>query len=258
MSEFDGKFVWYELMTTAPVAAGEFYASVVGWSVKDSGLSDRNYSILSMGERGVGGLMELPPAARDAGARPGWSGYIAVDDIDGVVERIKAAGGAIHRAPDDIPGIGRFAMAADPQGAIFVLFKPLNSDGAPSPAPPQTPGHVGWHELHAAEWEAAFGFYSHLFGWTKDNAVDMGPMGIYQLFAIDGVQAGGMMTKTPTFPAPVWIYYFNVDEINAAVSRVKSAGGQIVNGPHEVPGGSWIAQCLDPQGAMFAMVGPHG
>jgi predicted enzyme related to lactoylglutathione lyase len=84
----------------------------------------------------------------------------------------------------------------------------------------------------------------------------MGPMGIYQLFATRDVPVGGMMTRNDAIPAPVWLYYFNVDEIGAAVARVTDAGGQVLNGPHQVPGGSWIAQCRDPQGAMFAMVGP--
>jgi predicted enzyme related to lactoylglutathione lyase len=144
---------------------------------------------------------------------------------------------------------------ADPQGAMFVLFQPANPDSAPTPPTPGTPGHVGWHELHAAEWQPAFTFYSARFGWTDDGAVDMGPMGTYQLFAIDGRQSGGMMTKMDAFPAPVWIYYFTVAGIEAAAMRVKAAGGQVLNGPHQVPGGSWIAQCLDPQGAMFAIVG---
>ena len=86
--------------------------------------------------------------------------------------------------------------------------------------------------------------------------MDMGAMGTYQIFAIGGVPCGGMMTKMPQIPHPFWLYYFNVDGIDAAMTRVKKAGGQILNGPMEVPGGSWIAQCIDPQGAMFAMVAP--
>ena len=84
----------------------------------------------------------------------------------------------------------------------------------------------------------------------------MGPMGVYQIFAIDGAQAGGMMTKTPQTPAPFWLYYFNVDALDAAITRGKDAGGQIIIDPMKVPGGSWIVHGLDPQGAIFAMVGP--
>jgi len=65
-----------------------------------------------------------------------------------------------------------------------------------------------------------------------------------------------MFTKPAAEPAPYWLYYFNVAEIEAAAARVKDKGGQVVNGPHQVPGGSWIIQCIDPQGAMFALVAP--
>jgi uncharacterized protein len=62
------------------------------------------------------------------------------------------------------------------------------------------------------------------------------------------------MTKMPDTPAPFWLYYFNVDAIDAAAGRAKDAGGKVLMGPHQVPGGGWIVQCFDPQGAMFAMV----
>jgi uncharacterized protein len=257
MSNVQGKFVWYDLMTSDSKAAESFYRSVIGWDAKDSGLADRSYTLVSVGPAMVGGLMPIPDAARAMGARPCWNGYIAVDDVDAYAARVKAAGGAIHRAPEDIPEVGRFSVLADPQGAAFNLFKG-NSDQEPVPAAPGTPGHIGWHELHAGDGKSAFTFYSGLFGWTKAEAVDMGEMGIYQTFATGGPAVGGMMTKMPQTPAPFWLYYFNVDAVEAAMARVKDKGGQIIHGPMQVPGGSWIAHCLDPQGAIFAMVGPKG
>jgi predicted enzyme related to lactoylglutathione lyase len=62
-----------------------------------------------------------------------------------------------------------------------------------------------------------------------------------------------MMVKPPSMQAPSWTFYFNVPAIDAAAERVTSSGGTIINGPMEVPGGTWIVQCLDPQGAMFAL-----
>jgi predicted enzyme related to lactoylglutathione lyase len=67
-----------------------------------------------------------------------------------------------------------------------------------------------------------------------------------------------MMTKPVAVPAPFWLYYFNVEEIDAAAARVQAGGGQILNGPMEVPGGRWILQCRDPQGGIFALLGPRG
>lgn len=250
-------FVWYELMTTDLEAAEGFYAHVVGWTTADAGMPGMRYTIASAGGAGVGGMMALPPESVAAGARPGWLGYVGVDDVDRVASQAAQAGGAIQRPGADIPGVGRFAVVADPHGAVFALFKG-NSPEAPPAAPPGTPGQVGWHELQAGELEPAFAFYSGLFGWTRDQAIDMGPMGAYQLFAAGAGPIGGMMKRVPEVPMPFWLYYFNVGGIDAAVERAKSRAGQIVHGPVEVPGGAWIAQCLDPQGAMFALVGPKG
>jgi predicted enzyme related to lactoylglutathione lyase len=255
MTTQQGKFVWYDVMTSDSKAAEAFYRSVIGWDAKDSGMPNGGYTLLSAGSSMVAGLMPIPPEACAHGAKPSWSGYIGVDDVDTMAARVTAAGGAIHRAPQDIPGVGRFAVAADPHGAGFVLFHP-NGEAPSPPPPPNAPGHVGWHELRAGDRESDFAFYSGLFGWTKADAIDMGPMGVYQIFATGGAPVGGMMTKTPETPAPHWLYYFNVDNIDAAAARVGKGGGKILFGPQQVPGGSWILNCLDPQGAMFAMVGP--
>jgi uncharacterized protein len=255
MSSLHGTFIWYDLMTTDPKAAEAFYRGVLGWRAQDAGVPGRAYTIVSVGETNVGGLMALSKEDGAAGAIPVWTGYVAVDDVDACAARVKTAGGTIHHGPEDIPGIARFAMVADPQGAIFKLIKGFSKEQPKLPAP-GTPGHAGWRELHAGDGASAFGFYAGLFGWTKAEAMDMGPMGIYQLFAIDGVPSGGMMTKAKEVPAPFWLFYFNVDDIEAAAKRVRDKGGEVLNGPHEVPGGAWIVQCEDPQGAMFALVGP--
>lgn len=256
MSNYHGSYVWYELMTTDSKSAETFYRNVIGWTAKDSGVPGVDYRILSAGATKVAGLMTLPPEASAAGARPKWIGYILTDDVDEYTGRVKKAGGSVHHAPSDIPSVGRFSVVADPYGAVFALFKPTAGEMAERPAL-GTPGTVCWHELHAGDGPGAFAFYSGLFGWTKTEAMDMGPMGVYQLFATGDAAVGGMMTKHAEFPAPSWLYYFNVDGIDAAMGRVKDNGGQVLMGPQEVPGGSWIIQCLDPQGAMFAVVSAH-
>ena len=246
-------FVWYDVMTTDTKAAETFYKSVIGWTMADSGLPDAHYTILSTGKTAVGGIMPIPDDARKMGVPPTWMGYIGVDDVDAYAKKVTAAGGKIHKPPADIPSVGRFAVAADPHGAGFMLFKG-NLDQTPTVPTPGTPGHIGWHELHAGNGAEAFAFYSKLFGWTKTEALDMGPMGTYQMFATGGEAVGGMVTKMAQTPHPHWLYYFNVDAADAAEARVKKAGGKVLRGPDQVPGGHWIVQCLDPQGAMFAMV----
>jgi predicted enzyme related to lactoylglutathione lyase len=212
--------------------------------------------VLKAGERGIGGLMTIPEDAVRMGMRPNWVGYIFSADVDETTRSIAAAGGKVYRQPADIPSVGRFSVVTDPQGAMFMLIAPEGED-QPKVAP-GTEGHVGWRELYANDWTSAFDFYAATFGWTKGEAMDMGPMGVYQLFEVDGEQTGGMMNKPAAIPHPMWLFYFNVGDIDAAAGRVGSAGGQVLNGPMEVPGGSWIVQCADPQGAMFALAGKRG
>jgi hypothetical protein len=256
MPEHLGTFVWYDLMTTDTAAATAFYRAVIGWDVADSGMSDRSYLILSMGPLIVGGLMPIPAEALANGVRPSWMGYIAVDDVDAYAARVAEAGGTVHRPPEDIPTVGRFAVVADPHGAGFILFRGMG-DQAPR-RDQAAPGHIGWHELQAGDRETAWDFYAGLFGWTKVEAVDMGAMGLYQTFttAAGGPAIGGMMTRTPNTPRPFWLYYVNVEAIDAAIARIAAAGGTIANGPHPVPTGQWIVQAFDPQGALFALLAP--
>ncbi|MER8765970.1 MULTISPECIES: VOC family protein [unclassified Mesorhizobium] len=249
-------FFWYELMTTDLDAAEAFYTSVVGWRGQpfEGAQGMPRYIVMNVGERGVGGMMTLPDDARKMGMPPAWVGYILTRDIDAATASLKKAGGAVHREPDDIPGVGRFAVVADPQGAMFNFLQPSGPDQPPLPL--ATPGNIGWHELYTSDWKAAFDFYSSQFGWEKGDAMDMGPMGVYQLFAFGGELVGGMMNKPEQIPAPVWQFYFNVPGIDAAAKRVTDNGGKILMGPMEVPGGSWIVQCTDPQGAHFALMAP--
>jgi hypothetical protein len=253
MSHTPSPFVWYELMTTDAPAARAFYTAVVGWKAADAGMPGMDYTLLSVAETSIAGLMPLPADALAAGGRPGWVGYIASADVDAQAASIARLGGSICHPATDIPGVGRFAAMTDPQGAAFCLFKG-SSDDAPPPLPAGSVGTVGWHELQAGDLDSAWAFYSAQFGWAKDTAIDMGPVGTYQLFTAGGPAIGGMMTKQPESPAPFWLYYVNVEAIDAAVARVLAGGGQIVNGPMQVPGGSWIVNAIDPQGAMFALV----
>lgn len=249
------RFDWYELMTSDQDAAEAFYRAVVGWRTADAGQPGMRYTILFAGDRGIGGVMAMPAEAACAGARPAWLGYVGVPDTDAAAKRIVEAGGAIHSAPADIPGVGRFAVVADPGGARFQLLTPLPRPDVPPAADPGTPGHVGWHELSSSiGQEAAFRFYSGQFGWETSELMDMGPMGQYRIVAVDGVPMGAMMDKPPQVPASAWGFYFVVDGIEAAIARIRAHGGQVLMGPHEVPGGQWIVQAVDPQGAPFALV----
>ena len=244
------QFVWYDLMTTDIKAASAFYAKAIGWTIADSGMPGMEYSIITQGEKQVGGLMPVPPGSE--GMPPMWNAYIGVPDVDAHARNAAKLGGTIFRAPMDIPGVGRFAVIADPCGATFMLFKD-SSGMTPEDVPMGAEGHEAWRELMHDDDAKAWAFYSALFGWVKGEAYDMGPMGVYQLFNTGGDPTGGMMKRPEGAPPANWQLYFGVDAADAAVARIKANGGNVLMGPMEVPGGSWVANCRDPQGALFSV-----
>ncbi|HET6184539.1 MAG TPA: VOC family protein [Acetobacteraceae bacterium] len=244
------QFVWYELVTSDVDAALAFYKAVLGWESRDFDGQGPRYAIVSAGGKGVGGVMALCEGM----SHPFWLGYIGTRDMDGTLARFTGAGGKVMREPWTIPSVGRLAIVADPQGAGLALIEPVLQQ--PSEAFDQhSPGHGHWHELHTPDPAAAFVFYAAQFGWTKGEAMELGPMGTYQLFKVGEAAIGGMF-KACENVMPGWLYYFGTDSVRRAVARVESAGGSVLKGPSEVPGGAHVIQARDPQGAMFALVGP--
>jgi predicted enzyme related to lactoylglutathione lyase len=246
-----GRFVWYELMTTDPQAAQSFYTDVIGWSTAPFEGAEMPYTMWMNGDVPIGGVMEIPKEARDHDVPPHWLAYVEVEDVDASAKRAGDLGGSIIVEPRDIPDVGRFAILHDPQGATIAIYR--RNQERPAKGEPQT-GEFSWHELATTDHEAAFDFYSNLFGWNETDAVDMGEMGTYQMYGQGDVPLGGMFNKTAEMPGPPsWLYYTRVNDIDRTVEKVREKGGQVLNGPMEVPGGDMIAQCLDPQGAMFAI-----
>ena len=237
-------------------AAKTFYAAVVGWGTRDASMGGLPSTVFTAAGASVSGMMELPRNARKRGERPMWIGYVCVDDVDATADRIRHLGGTVHVPPQDILFASRFSVVSDPQMATFALFK-WHSSGQEQPVNPLAPGRVCWNELLAADWEKAWAFYSEVFGWQKAET-NTNSVGAYLQFSVGGQKIGGMMTKPETVPASCWLYYFSVGDIDAAVKRVKAGSGQVLRGPTEVSSGNWVAECADPQDAIFALAGHRG
>ncbi|MFU7527904.1 VOC family protein [Qipengyuania sp. ASV99] len=266
MANRQGDFIWYELMTDNADAAQKFYAGLIGWTFKDSGNPEMDYRLFSSATAEVGGVMPLTPEMVSGGARSAWLGYIAVDDVDASVASIKAAGGAIHMHPWDVPGVGRLAFLADPQGAMFYVMLPISpaeiSDAESRSFAANEPmvGHCAWNELASSEPEAAKAFYGAQFGWVPDGAMDMGELGQYEFWNVGddrGHMIGAVMPMMPGMPMSAWTFYFRVPEIDAAVEYTKAHDGTALQEPTEIPGGEFSFTGLDPQGAIFGLVGPR-
>jgi uncharacterized protein len=201
----------------------------------------------------LGGVMKLPEEAKKMGAPPHWMAHVEVDDVDGIVSKVKDKGGQVHVPPTDIPTVGRFSIIADPQGASLSVFKPTQKMEAHDNT---TAGEFTWHELYANDSPSAWKFYSELFGWKQLAEMDMGAPGKYLIYGQGEKQYGGMMNKMAPEMPPSWIYYIHVDDLDSAIGRATSKGAKTLFGPMDVPDGTRVAQLTDPQGAMFALHGP--
>ncbi len=248
-----GRFVWYEHLTRDVPAAIAFYSAVAGWRTEPFG--DGAYTMWVGGQGPLGGVMQLPDELARIGVPPHWMAHVLVDDVDATAARAAKLGGAIKKEPADIPTVGRFAVIADPQGAVLSVFKPNpRADGAMPLHDPGKEGEICWNELLTTDAVAAFRFHSQLFGWRILQELDMGPMGTYRIYGVGDRGLGGMMTLPPgARTPPMWLFYVMTGDLEAAIGRATRNGGKVTNGPMEVPGGGRIAQLTDPQGAAFAL-----
>ena len=249
MPDIRGRFVWYENLTRDVDAAIAFYRAVIGWNTQSWTGMGEPYHMFANGDAVLAGLMKMPPEAE---MPPHWMGYIGTPDVKATTARAEELGGKVWVKLMEIPTVGTFSVIQDPQGAFFAAYSPVNHP--PEPPAEAKAGEFVWHELITTDPDAAWAFYADLFGWEKKSSLDMGPMGIYQIYGLPSRDLGGIFKKPADMPAPPhWLYYIHVADLDAAVARVKDNGGQVILGPMEIPGGGRIATCLDSQGAVFSL-----
>ena len=244
-----GQFVWYELTTPDAEGARKFYPPITGWGTQQF---DKDYTMWTTGGAPFAGIFKLGPEQRQQGIPPNWMPYIEANNIDDTARKVTSLGGTVVVPPADIPGTGRFAVVRDPQGATFGLYKSNSASRAWDGTP--TLGRFSWHELMTSDYQKAFDFYRHLFGWEKTGEMNMDDSGPYLMYGIKGTMYGGMFTRPPEMASmsPFWLVYVNVKDVKRAVDIATKAGAFVQRPPMEVPGGM-IAILGDPQGAAFAV-----
>lgn len=258
-----GEFIWYELLTNDCDAAIKIYGSILGWQTRESIQQHVDYRICRMEDDDAGeahdvcGLLQLTDGMIKDGVKPVWLGYIGVEDVDQSASDIVAAGGSTQMPPTSIANIGRLAMVTDPQGVPFYVMRGLSNKNSLAFASDRPRiGHCAWNELITSDPESAKAFYFNAFGWTKDGEMDIGPMGSYEFIRHNGI-IGAIMPKPKEMKTPIWHYYFRCADIGRAAKTITELGGHIEFGPDEIPGGDFILKGIDPQGALFALIGSN-
>jgi len=256
MTNPHGSFIWYELQTKDPKAAKAFYDDVVGWNIDaQPAPGDMDYRMIVADEAAVGGVMGLNAEMLAGGAKPVWLGYFGVDDVDASVASIVAAGGQVHLPAFDIPGVGRLAMVSDPQGVPFYVMRGASNESSTAYQRLGL-GHVSWNELLTTDDAAALAFYKDQFNIEKTGVMPMGEMGDYSFIGHGGEEMIGAVMKAPPGAPTGWGFYFRVPDIAVAKAKVEAGGGNVRQGPMEVPGGEWVINAEDPEGVSFGLVAP--
>jgi len=225
------RFVHYQLRTTDRAAARAFYTALLGGEFFGGAVS----------------AAPLPERARSRGAPPHWLGRLATTNVAAAARRMVADGGQLLGPASPTVDDAMTVSLRDPFGAVLSLAPAAD-------APAREP--VAWHLLHARDEAAAFALYAELFDWGAREVLDLGPeLGRHRTFSWDdaaGPVGGIANTARPPAVHPQWLFYFPVDDLGAALARVRSLGGLAI-GPIELPTGELVAACDDPQGAAFGL-----
>jgi uncharacterized protein len=246
-----GYFVWHDLMTTDSNAALAFYRELLGWTEETQQMEGGSYTMVKVGETYIGGIAPMPPAR---GAPSHWRSFISVENVEAACARIEELGGAILERPSSAPGIGSWAFAADPDGAVFAPFQDENPANQPElPSGVQPGGAVAWHELTATDTEAAITFYTTLFGWGH-APWNMGDY-TYHGMTIGEVPVAGIFQRPEDVPVSSWTIYFEApSDMDSTLARVRELGGMVLRESFHVEGTGDIGVAADPAGAVFGLL----
>lgn len=240
-----GQFCWVELATKDGQGAKKFYGDLFGWQYDELPMPDSPPYIMAKVTNGVlGAIYENPQIP------PNWLSYINVDSVDDSAAKAKSLGANLMMEPFDVMDVGRMAVVADPEGAVFALWQARSHVGASVWA---EPGAACWNELTARNGDAERTFYSSLFGWTPKISPEY-----TEWHDGDKARGGFFEMKDARFdgvPA-FWNVYFLVTSVDDSFAKAKSLGATVHHEPMDIPNVGRFAVLGDPQGAGFSLFTP--
>jgi predicted enzyme related to lactoylglutathione lyase len=254
-----GRIVWHDLMTTDLAGSRRFYGELFGWQIKGEGQwnflyppgDDKNH---------FGTMIEHD---KSHGIPPHWVPYIATMDLDASAKAITEHGGKIIVPRRPAGTTGEFVMAMDPNGASFTAWQYTGGGGKAELDGKPPVGSFCWDELMTPDPAASKKFYAAVAGWTS---MDM-PMGSGMTYTMclreakgpDGKprQAAGMMKMPPDVPRPFWLSYITVEDCDASVAKATKLGAKPTSPPMDIPNVGRFSVLLDPQMAVYGVLGPN-
>jgi predicted enzyme related to lactoylglutathione lyase len=239
--------MWVDLGSPDVDASRAFYGGLFGWEAGEPVPEAGGYTMFTLEGKLVAGLGPLMSPEQP----PAWSTYVATDNADATIQKVREAGGQVVVEPMDVMDAGRMAAFIDPTGAFLGVWQPGQHQGAQIV---NQPGSFIWNELDTRNIEAAKPFYQHVFGWTAKTSNDGGMS--YTEWQLDGRSIAGGMQMGDQIPAdvpPHWLTYFAVQDCDAAVAKAQELGGKVLMPAMDMPG-MRFAVLSDPQGAVFGVI----
>ncbi len=243
-------FCWINVLTPDPAGSRDFYAQLLEWEFIE--LPGMGYRILR-GGKDIGGLWDLAAPNVPADAPPGIGLMVKVASAEDLVVKANALG-AEAQPVVDIGEQGRMAEFVDPTGAMLDVWQDGSSPGMT--ADPELHGVPFWYELVTSDVPAALEFYGKLFGWTSEE-MPM-PGFIYNVISLDGRPICGIMPITPEMGdiPPHWAPYFNVRDVDDALTLAEKMGGSVFMPPMDIQGTGRLAGLASPHGVHFYVMTP--
>ncbi len=273
MPERDGYIpgvpAWVDTSQADPEAAAEFYGDLFGWEFENvlPAEAPGKYFIarINGGDVGaVGSQQEGRPQ------QPSWNTYVWVESADEAASKVKDAGGSVVVEPFEVMDLGRMAMFADPEGAVFSVWQAKKHKGAEIV---NEHGSVNFNDLNTRDVEGAKSFYGSVFGWEtlelgggfemwtlpgygdhleRDNPgmrEGMAEMGAPKGFEDVVASLNPISDDQPDTP-PHWGVTFAVDDADSIAEQAEALGGRVLAPPFDAP---WVRMTVlaDPQGATF-------
>jgi uncharacterized protein len=244
---------WLDLSSPDTRASVDFYTALFGWTFEPAGAEAGGYGFFRLEGRTVAALGPLT----EEGALPGWTVYFTTVDADRTTELVEQAGGRVRFTPFDVFAAGRMGGYTDPTGADFAVWQPRDTRGLDLV---DREGSLCWTECYSVDAERAKAFYRTVFGWQEQD-VPLGEV-LYTVLTPAGGGTddahGGIMQLGPEHTArgtsSHWLPYFEVPNADASLAIADKLGATVRIPPMDVHGVGRLAQLVDPQEAVFAVI----
>jgi uncharacterized protein len=235
---------WIDLSSGDIEASRRFYQALFGWTIKDG---PEDYADCYLDGLPVCGMV----AGRDAARPHGWITYFAASALTEVLDRVRRAGGRVQVGPTRTGERGSWALAADPQGAVFGLWQAGSHSGAQRV---NEAGALVWNEHLSRDYLLPQPFYAAVLGWRYHD-ISEGDFRYATFLAADGREVGGIGQPPPQVSTLVnhWLVYFAAEDADATVSRTVRLGGGVLLPAMDTPHGR-LAVVHDDQDAVFALI----